>query len=161
MRRAGLLLALWLSASGVTAQPTVPDWRAWKDLTAAIAIAPLDGPDELLEKAEIIADRVDALARARRDLSARCTAIDLGLARIESQLEVLLDFAATRGSRVVEMRQQLHSLRSRRQELRGRAKTCAATLAELDATLTRRRDQHTDYLRRVDAARRDELQERP
>ena len=36
-------------------------WKSWADISRAIALRPLDGPEDILEKREIIEDRLDDL----------------------------------------------------------------------------------------------------
>ena len=70
-------------------------WTRWPSIDAAIESAPLDGPDEVLEKAEIIADRRDALQSARPGLQRRCAELSEALSRVEVQLQALQEIILT------------------------------------------------------------------
>ena len=68
-------------------------WTIWKDLSRAIELQKLDGPEDIVEKADIIRDRIDDLTGERQRLA---TLLEEWADRHESldiQLEVLEDLA--------------------------------------------------------------------
>jgi len=81
-------IAVGTAAAG-NEQERITAWQRWKDIGPAIALDPLDGPADILEKVEIIEDRVDELVKEK--------------ARLEKEIEL--------------NRQQLFILRNQRQTL--------------------------------------------
>lgn len=72
-----------------------PDWSwaRWPAIDAAIRLQPLDGPRDILEKEEIIADRLDALAREQTRLDSIAAGWDQRRVALSAQQEVLEDLA--------------------------------------------------------------------
>ena len=148
---------LWVLLAGVTvlvttvanAQPSADDfvlWRSWHPIEAAISVAPLDGPEELKEKAEIIADRQDALTRERVRLAPQCLEIGKALRGALQQLEAVRGLASVRRSRDVLLRQRQQALRSRRRELENTKLHCEAALAQLTDAIAQHAARHAEYI---------------
>jgi hypothetical protein len=93
---------------------TDPDraWTVWPDLSRAIALGALDGPDDIDEKADIIADRSDALATENRRLQKLATSWTERHASLEVQTESLEDLAEIQRGADMQRQQRLHGLRA-------------------------------------------------
>jgi hypothetical protein len=114
------------TASGATAKTATPPgdsagvrlrldplwtWATWPDIGPAIALETLDGPADILEKEEIIADRIDALvAEDGRLDTVEITWRDRSLA-LAAQLEVLEDLAGLQIDGDLESQQRLDAIR--------------------------------------------------
>ena len=120
------------AAHGQTPGTPLTAWQGWKDITAAIHLRPLDGPDDILEKAEIIEDRIDALSREGERIGARCALIEQALAGLLQQIEDLRELASLSGHRDSHARQRLHELSSRRHEVRTLAEGCRAAIEAME-----------------------------
>ena len=93
----------------VSADP-VWAWTRWPSIDVAITLAPLDGPQDILEKQEIVADRIDALVdeTARLDTLAgawQARHVAMGA------LEVLEDLADLQLGGDLEFQQRLENVR--------------------------------------------------
>lgn len=149
----GLVVGLW---TGRARADDPQAWRQWKPIAAAVAIDPLDGPEELLEKAEIIADRRDALQREKGRLTPECAAIDEGLRSIAQQIEVTEEIVTLRGGRTTVLRNRLHTLRGRKRDLNNRLRVCRANLSAIEAAAVALTTQYKDYVQRIEALRVEE-----
>lgn len=153
-------LASIVLAAAASAQPAPWDdlfaWRTWSQIAPAIAPAPLDGPEEVVEKAEIIADRRDDLAGERTKIEARCAPALARMRGAQEQLEAARELSELRGGRDVMLRQRLHELRERRRTLRPFAKACEESLSGLAAAVAALAEQHAAYLVRAEALRDEE-----
>ena len=96
--------------STVTVDPLLA-WTAWPDLSRAIALEILDGPQDILEKEEIIADRIDALAAEGARLDTLAEAWGARHLAMSTQLEVLDDLAEVQLGGDLELQQRLESVR--------------------------------------------------
>ena len=86
-------------------------WKGWMDIARAIAPDPLDGPGDILEKEEIIQDRVDDLA-AEEERLARTGSQWQGRHQAASvQLEVLDDLAEIQLGGDLQLQQRLENVR--------------------------------------------------
>lgn len=117
-----IALVLWVTA-GVYAvaqetEDSVAAWKRWKSIEAAIALRPLDGPEDIIEKAEIIEDRADDLAREKARLEVETTRGREQIQRLEDQREVLRELEEIRLSGDLRSRQRLQDIseRIRREE---------------------------------------------
>ncbi len=156
--RGSLLLGLAFTAAAL-AQPGSEDlqvWQTWKSIDAATTLAPLDGPDEVLEKAEIIADRRDALSAEQRRISERCEAIAAGVAGVEQQLEGTREIIRVRGGRDGVLRRRVHAFRTRKRELEDLGRVCEESRSGLSKALADLGAQHTRYLEQAKALRAEE-----
>lgn len=149
----GLVAGLW---TGRAWADDPQAWRQWKPIAAAVAIDPLDGPEELLEKAEIIADRRDALQREQGRLTPECAAVDEGLRSIAQQIEVTEEIVTLRGGRTTVLRNRLHTLRGRKRDLYNRLRVCRANLSAIEAAAAALTTQYEDYVQRIEALRVEE-----
>lgn len=86
-------------------------WRQWPPIGAAIAIAPLDGPQDILEKEEIVQDRIDALGAEFARLDTIASAWLARHVAMTAQLEVLEDLADLQFGGDLEVQQRLESVR--------------------------------------------------
>lgn len=147
---ANLVVVLWAGAA--VAGPTddeVGAWRTWKPIGPAIAPAELDGPDEFTEKAEIIQDRLDALATERPRVEALCEARDDALASLVRQVEDVRELMDVVGRREGHARQRLHELTERRRRLERRAAVCRDSLLGLRAERARLAALEAEYRARA------------
>ena len=106
-------------------------WKAWPDLDRAIALRPLDGPEDILEKADIIADRLDTLAGEGRGLEKRLEGWKQRHAGLEVQTESLEDLAAVQRGADVQLQQRIHALRADLRHAAQRRRLLRAVLAAL------------------------------
>ena len=149
------MIALLIVMGGISsAEPTAVDltrWRSWKAIDAAIAVDPLDGPEELSEKADIIADRLDALRRESLRVQNKCTEIKKALSGVLQQADALRDLAGVRTRRDILLRQRQQALRVRQRALEASIRVCGVALTELNDALMSTTKRHIEY---VDHARR-------
>jgi len=117
---AGIALVLTLlCAAGVYAGDSfesIDTWRSWKSIEAAIALAPLDGPEDIREKAEIIADRLDELKREETRLTQESEQNAQMVRSLHNQREILRNLAELQQGRGAQDPQQLHELTERIQQ---------------------------------------------
>jgi len=131
-------------------------WKGWKSIEAAIAIRPLDGPEDIIERAEIIEDRVDDLAGEGDRIEGIGTGARDRLMQLRNQREVLRDLEEIRMSGDAQSRRRLQEiiLRVRREEdLLAKVEESAAELA---SELIRMRDLAVDYRERAEELRKEE-----
>ena len=135
-------------------------WTIWKDLSRAIELQKLDGPEDIVEKADIIRDRIDDLTAERQRLA---TALEEWADRHESldiQLEVLEDLAKVQLGGDLQLQQRMHNIRERHSMATDRKKALAGSMRDLDEEVHRLRDmaqaykQKSNELRRLEAGRR-------
>ena len=106
-------VALQDSAAAAPVDPAYI-WTTWKDLSRAIKLETLDGPEDIIEKADIIQDRIDDLAAERRQLvETRQEWSDKNTA-LETQLEVLEDLAKVQLGGDLQLQQRMHRMREGR-----------------------------------------------
>ncbi|MBT6145091.1 MAG: hypothetical protein HOH74_06660 [Gemmatimonadetes bacterium] len=86
-------------------------WSRWPSIAAAVALAPLDGPQDILEKEEIIADRIDALDAETARLDTLTHAWQARSVAMTAQLEVLEDLADRRLGGDLELQQRVENVR--------------------------------------------------
>ena len=150
-RRAPLVLAV-LSAAPVWAQEAVEPatrWQGWKDIGPAIELKELDGPEDVVEKADIIRDRIDALDRERERLVAVQGEARARVRAIEAEREHLEDLASLHAKPDRAFRQRLHSLHERLQRARHRVAMIGGSLEALATELGRLRALDESYQRRA------------
>lgn len=120
-------------------------WKRWKDISKAIEIAPLDGPEEITEKIEIIEDRIDDLDGEKRLLSTdleRLAASSHTLALKITGLQRLLDM---RRRTDLLLQRRLQSLKSRRASLVPKIECLETNLEEISAEVERLRGLSRKY----------------
>ncbi len=133
-------------------------WKGWPDLERAIALRPLDGPEDIIEKKEIIEDRLDDLtAEAIKLHSAKERWLNRQHA-LEEQREVLEDLAEVQRGGDLQLQQRLHSLREEIRQITTRSKTPTRALAELEQEQQRLRELAQHYTDKALQLRREEEQ---
>ena len=135
-------------------------WKSWKDLSRAIALRGLDGPDDILEKAEIIADRIDDLRQEQKQLKASLQEWSDRHQALELQLEVLDDLAEVQRGGDLQLQQRLHSLREDLGKATGRMQIFDASLKDLEQELDRLDGLAKQYAKKAEDLRRREEENR-
>ena len=131
-------------------------WTIWKDLSRAIALQKLDGPGDIVEKADIIRDRIDDLTAERLRLA---TALEEWSDRHESleiQLEVLEDLAKVQLGGDLQLQQRMHHMRERHSMATDRKKALAGSIRALDVEVKRLTDMAKAYKQEANELRRSE-----
>ncbi|MEW6750122.1 MAG: hypothetical protein AB1505_03995 [Candidatus Latescibacterota bacterium] len=131
-------------------------WKTWKPLWRAIALGPLDGPEDILEKAEIIQDRIDDLVGERRRLAALAGEQDERGQALLLQVEVLEDLDRIQRGGDLQRLQRLASLRDEADQATRRLRALGRSLAELDGEIGRLRRLVEHYARLAEDLRRRE-----
>ena len=135
-------------------------WKTWKDLSRAIRMMPLDGPDDILEKAEIIEDRIDDLSREEKRLEAGMGEWMSRHRSLGMQLEVLEDLAKVQLGGDLELQQRMHNMREGRRMAVHRADVFERSLAELRTELGQMLGLVQEYEREAEELRRREAEDR-
>lgn len=91
---------------------SVYTWKNWKNISPAIDIRPLDGPTDIIEKEEIILDRLDDLKIERKKLVIAANLWQRRMQIIEVQLELLDDLIEIQRGEDLQMQRRLHSARN-------------------------------------------------
>ncbi len=144
------------AAWGQPGTSSMTAWEGWASIDAAVAIEPLDGPEELSEKAEIIADRRDALTRERDRLRPLCVELDRSRDGVARQAEALRELSTVRNRRDVLLRQRQHALRGRLRELETLSLKCGGALRAIGAAIDEIRGRHARYLEHARRIREEE-----
>ena len=131
-------------------------WTGWKDLQRAIALRPLDGPEDIIEKKEIIEDRLDDLAKEQDQLNRQAEEWQSRAQSLSIQLEVLDDLAELQRGGDLQLQQRLHTIRTDRRKAADRYKAYIKSLDELSGESQRLRALAAQYTQRADAIRRHE-----
>jgi hypothetical protein len=114
-----LICALMILAMGYThavageIEDSATAWKRWKNIDAAIALRPLDGPGDIIEKAEIIDDRTDELSSEKIRLNKEIDFQQKKLVNLRNQREVLQDLADIQMGGDSQTRQRLQDLAER------------------------------------------------
>ncbi len=114
-----LICVLMISAMGYThaiageIDDSATAWKRWKNIDAAIALRPLDGPGDIIEKAEIIDDRADELDGEKIRLNNEIDTHSKKLANLRNQREILRDLADIQMGGDRQTRQRLQDLAER------------------------------------------------
>ncbi|RME51025.1 MAG: hypothetical protein D6795_08985 [Deltaproteobacteria bacterium] len=145
-----LLLPILLGAGSPDAERStfearITAWKAWKDIGKAIEIAPLDGPEEITEKIEIIEDRIDALEGVRAALTAELKALEEERDALTLKISELQKVIDMRSRTDLLLQRRLQSLKSQRAALSPRIERLEETLGELAAEVTRLRNLGRQY----------------
>jgi hypothetical protein len=133
-------------------------WKGWPDLERAIALRPLDGPDDILEKKEIIEDRIDDLHLEEKKLRTATEGWRERQQALEMQREVLDDLAEVQRGGDLQLQQRLHTLREDMRQIATRIKTPTQALAELKREQQRLRELARQYADKAQKLRREEEQ---
>lgn len=149
-------------ADSTRARPIDPAhaWKSWKDLSRAIDLRPLDGPEDILEKAEIITDRLDGLRQEQQKLKAVLEEWTNRRQSLEFQLEVLDDLAQVQRGGDLQLQQRLHGLREDLGKAARRMGILKGSLKELGKELSRLDSLAEEYNQKAAALRRREAENR-
>ncbi len=93
-----------------SAEQSASAWKKWKSIQAAVALKALDGPEDILEKAEIIGDRIDMLKKEQTKLERGVKEGRQKIKTLENQREVLKELAEIRQGGDVQTQQRLHKI---------------------------------------------------
>jgi len=135
-------------------------WKTWKDLSRAIALRPLDGPEDILEKVEIIEDRIDDLLEEQKELETAWEEWDDRRQSLELQLEVLDDLAEVQRGGDLQLQQRMHSLREDLGKATHRMRVFKGSLKDLEKELDRLSRLEKDYREKAEDLRRREEEDR-
>ncbi len=132
------LSATWCELSfGDEISDSATAWKRWKDISAAIALRELDGPDDIIEKAEIIDDRVDELRRENERLKKEILKRRQRLDGLLSQKDSLQGIADIKMGGDFQMRQNLSDISDRIQATTGQIEAYGNSQAELEKQINR------------------------
>jgi hypothetical protein len=149
-RSAILVLMALLFTGGVRAfagdtEDAVTAWKRWKSIEAAIEVRPLDGPDDIIEKAEIIEDRADELKGEQARLEMEADLNHQKLRALRSQREVLKDLAEIKPAGDPQTRNRLNDLAERIGREERQLKMRRRSVAEMEEELIRLRGLAVEY----------------
>lgn len=147
------------SAAAIPVDPAYV-WKTWPNLSRAIELQKLDGPEDIIEKADIIQDRIDELAQEREKLAtARQEWSDKNDA-LEIQLEVLEDLAKVQLGGDLQLQQRMHRMREGRNTSATQLEVLTRSIGELDIEVGGLTDMVTDYKQQATQLKRREAQPR-
>ncbi len=135
-------------------------WKAWTDLSRAIALRPLDGPEDIGEKVEIIADRTDDLREEEQKLKTTLEEWQTRRQALELQLEVLEELAEVQRGGDLQLQQRQHGLREELGRAARRLRVFRASRAELARELERLEELAAQYREKAAELRRREEESR-
>jgi len=148
------------SASAATRVEPAYIWKTWTDLSRAIKLRKLDGPEDIIEKADIIKDRIDDLSAERQKLAtARQEWSDRNDA-LEIQLEVLEDLAKVQLGGDLQLQQRMHRMREGRSAAANQLEILTRSISELDIEAGGLTDMVTEYKKQAEELRRREAESR-
>ena len=135
-------------------------WKTWTDLSRAIRLMPLDGPGDILEKAEIIEDRIDDLSREEQRLEEKAGEWMSRHRSLGMQLEVLEDLAKVQLGGDLQLQQRMHTMREGRRMAVHRTDVFERSLAELRRELGQTHGLVQEYKKKAEELRRREAEDR-
>ena len=135
-------------------------WQGWKDLARAIALRPLDGPGDILEKAEIVQDRIDDLQEERRKIEEVGEEWEERRQGLELQREMLDDLAELQRGGDLQLQQRMHGLREELGKASRRLRILEGSLGDLGRELDRLNGIVKQYAEKAEDLRRREEEER-
>ena len=135
-------------------------WQGWKDLSRAIALRPLDGPGDILEKAEIVQDRIDDLQEERRKIEEVGEEWEERRQGLELQREMLDDLAELQRGGDLQLQQRMHGLREELGKASRRLRILEGSLGDLGRELDRLNGIVKQYAEKAEDLRRREEEER-
>jgi len=127
----------YLPAIAADGDDSVDAWRSLKSIDAAIALDPLDGPEDIREKEEIIADRIDKLKHYRQKLQAQASQSEQIIQSLRNQKEILRNLAEIKQGQASRDPQQMHELTDRILRQEQVLKQRKASLDDLQKELNR------------------------
>jgi len=134
----------------------VAAWKRWKEIVRAIEPGDLDGPQDILEKEEIIQDRVDDLAAEDERLAGTRSQWRGRLQAALVQLEVLDDLAEIQLGGDLQLQQRLENVREDVRRGSEWLKRIDESRGELATEMKRLRELARGYLNRAEELRRQE-----
>lgn len=117
-----ICIALVVGSTGLVhggdTEDAITAWKKWKSIDGAIQLRDLDGPEDILEKAEIIEDRADDLEAEKKRLESEIETSEKKLTTLHNQQQMLKDLAEIKLGGDPQTRQRLNDLveRIRREE---------------------------------------------
>ncbi len=133
-------------------------WKTWADLSRAIELRKLDGPEDIIEKADIIEDRIDDLSQEREKLAtARQEWADKSDA-LEIQLEVLEDLAKVQLGGDLQLQQRMHRMREGRSVAANQLEILTRSISELDIEAGGLTEMVREYKKQAEELRRREAE---
>lgn len=131
----------------------IDDWRRLPSIEAAVILRDLDGPDDIIEKAEIIEDRVDDLGRFADGLQ---QALNEGARKLESwknQKESLEELATIKITGDAQTTDRLRDIAARIRREESMQDRRAASLKDLTNELAARRSAAAVYRQKAEELR--------
>ena len=136
-----LVTALWaavgIPAFGEETGDSVTEWTRWKSIEAATALRTLDGPEDIIEKAEIIEDRSDDLALEKDRLDGETARGRERLEHLRNQRRVLRELEELRLSSDPRSRQRLQDITERIRREESLIERIGGSMAGLEAEQAR------------------------
>jgi predicted nuclease with TOPRIM domain len=120
-------------------------WKKWSSIDAAIALRPLDGPEDIREKAEIIEDRIDELKREKARLEREIDLSNQKLQSLRNQKAVLQELEDVKMGSDSQGRQRLQDLSERIRREEHLLKMKRKSLAELEVWITKMTNLAAEY----------------
>ena len=124
---------------------SITAWQRWKSIDSAIELRPLDGPEDIIEKAEIIEDRVDALTNEKTRLEAEIELSRQKLQTLNDQRDTLQQLDEIKQGGDMQIRQRLHDLTDRIQREQNLLEKRVESVGELCVELARMRELAAEY----------------
>lgn len=135
-------------------------WRGLQDISPAIAIAPLDGPEDFREKVEIIDDRIDLLATERKRITSALKALLEGRQAEELQREMLEDLSEINRESDMQLQQRFHDLQHQLSQYLRRIQAYEHAFADLESELGRLKGLAQQYRLQAEELRKKERSNR-
>jgi len=150
-------VVVWLgwtcAALGGDNEDPITAWKRWKNIDAAVAVRSLDGPEDIIEKAEIVEDRVDELAREKKKLEKRVAGGRKKIRTLQDQRAVLQDMSEIQFGNGARNRMRLHEVDRRIRKAESMLKTEQQSLSELTRVLERMKMLAADYRKKAERLR--------
>lgn len=132
------------------------DWKQWKSIETAIALRPLDGPEDILEKVEIIEDRLDELAREKVRLKKSNDLSRQKLSTLRNHQQILQDLSDIKMGGDAQSRQRLHDLAERIRSEQTALKAKQTSFQELTNEMDRLKNLADEYRKKARLLKRKE-----
>jgi prefoldin subunit 5 len=154
-RQTLLLFAVTLAAVFLVAtlawadnqEASVWAWKRWKDISRVIELRPLDDPSDILEKAEIIDDRIDELTREKSRLEKWLSDLRRQDQTLREQRSLMQELGEMNQGGDFQTRQRIHELTDRISQGEGLIAAIRKSLDELQAETNRLRVLSAEYRR--------------
>jgi chromosome segregation ATPase len=147
MGLASIIIMLWLTLP-CGAEESAESIRAWAklpDISKAIALRPLDDPADIIEKAEIIEDRIDALVKEKERLAKWIQEIEATQQQLQEQRRILEEVAELHRRSDSSFRQRRAQLTERISHNRTLLESLQKSCHDLQVEIERERRQAEDY----------------